>query len=177
MMGHAEMVGEKNPHPGAAEMSEEQRADLHALKQGMGDDPGRSEDIQPESSSLKDEIKGAILLLVAMSGPALPCLARIYSAEVVEQVSTVVSALCNKHGWLQGGLAGGHGEEVAAAIVLLPLGYSTYIGIKGDIAARNPVTVTGPLQVLGGEVPSGAASTGQGVTFGNVAENSGGASA
>lgn len=172
MMGHAEMMGEKNPHPGVAEMSDEQKADYAALRAGVGEEVVDTGGAVSPGGDLASELTGAILLLVACAAPAFPCLPGIYTQETTEKASAVIAALCRKHGWLQGGLAQGHGEEMAAAIVLLPLAYVTYTGIRGDLDAKKPVTVpaTEKMQVLGGGVQSGHCGSGadKGVSFGNV---------
>ena len=70
MMGHAEMMGEKNPHPGVAEMSDEQRADLAALRLGSMDDQGAVTGDIPvtgPSVDLAGELAGLIGILVAVT--------------------------------------------------------------------------------------------------------------
>jgi len=67
----------------------------------------------------------------------LPSLETIYTPEVTASAAGAVAAVCQKHGWLPEGIAGQYGEEIAAAVVLLPLGFATVRAVKGDIEANN----------------------------------------
>jgi hypothetical protein len=86
-------------------------------------------------ASLADEIAGIVLSVTAVLSPALPSLKRIYTPETTRAAGAAVAAVCVKHGWLSGGLMGEWGEEITAAVVLLPLAITTYKGVKGDVEA------------------------------------------
>lgn len=85
---------------------------------------------------LAAEIGGLLTLLSEMAAPAFPSLKKIYTPQTIERASGSIAAVCNKHGWLSGGVMGGWAEEITAAAVLVPLAATTYAGIKADIAAR-----------------------------------------
>jgi hypothetical protein len=120
------------------EMSPEQAADLAALKMAAGGEAAPVAEVEaaPEGPQLDQEIAGLVLAFVAIAKPILPSLSEIYTEETTGQAAAVVANLCRKHGWLQGGIMGDYAEEVAAAVVLLPLGVATHNGIKSDIEAR-----------------------------------------
>jgi hypothetical protein len=171
MMGHAEMMNEgPGAHPGVADMSDEQRADFSALRAGAAEEmahPGQEQDIQ--GPDLAGEITGLVLMLVAVANPMFPSLSGIYTKEATAQAAAAIAALCRKHGWLQGGLAQGHGEEVAAAIVLLPLAWATYSGVKGDLQkAKGKEAAQARMEegVYGKDTATGNGS--KALSFGNV---------
>lgn len=128
------------------EMSAEQSADLNALKysaqqstQAMQElQAGQEPEPEPQGPTLAEEVSGMLTLLVGMLGPIFPSLAAIYTEQVIQSVGVAVQPVCDKHGWLQGGIGGKYGEEIMALVVLAPLTYATYSGITADIAARVP---------------------------------------
>lgn len=117
----------------------EEAADFAALTRMAGDDPNVMPvegDDAPPALALNDEIAGALKMLVGVVGPMFPSLTKIYSDEVCESVGAAVAPVCEKYGWLQGGIGGEYGPEIMCAIVVAPLGYATYIGINNDIEER-----------------------------------------
>jgi hypothetical protein len=92
----------------------------------------------PAVPTLQNELAGLIGMAVALAGPILPSLPKIYTDETREAVAGAVATLCQKYGWLQDGIANGYGEEIAAAMVLLPVGIATYQGVSADLAAMKP---------------------------------------
>ncbi|GGI16911.1 hypothetical protein [Oxalicibacterium faecigallinarum] len=109
------MAGEGQPQPGATTPEQEQQA------------PG---------VSLSQEIAGALAMMVGVVGPMFPSVKEIYTKEVCQAVGEAVEPVCIKHGWLADGIGGKYGEELMALMVVGPLAYATYVGVAGDIAAR-----------------------------------------
>ena len=101
-------------------------------------------DQKPAAPTLATEIGALVTMFVSMAKPILPSLGAIYTPETTNAVSEAVAAVCIKHGWLQDGIAKGYGEEVAAAAILLPIGFATYQGVRADIAAMKPKKETIP---------------------------------
>lgn len=89
----------------------------------------------PAVPTLQNELAGLIGMAVALAGPILPSLTTIYTPDTTNAVAGAVASLCTKYGWLQNGIANGYGEEIAAAMVLLPVGIATYQGVNADLAA------------------------------------------
>lgn len=122
-----------------APASSEQAADLAALESIASAEGNAAALVQQtqtvdERGKLAMELAGITQTFVAMASPVLPSLAKIYTAETVEAATQAAAAVCVKHGWLQGGVFDGYGEEITAAIVLGPLAFATYHGVRGDIA-------------------------------------------
>lgn len=86
------------------------------------------------AARLGNEITGLALMLVEVLGKPFPSLKTIYTPQVTAAAGEAVARVCVKHGWLVNGLAGGYGEELAAAMILLPLGYQTFQGVSKDLA-------------------------------------------
>ncbi len=86
------------------------------------------------AARLGNEITGLALMLVEVLGKPFPSLKTIYTPQVTAAAGEAVARVCVKHGWLLNGLAGGYGEELAAAMILLPLGYQTFQGVSKDLA-------------------------------------------
>lgn len=86
------------------------------------------------SALLGNEITGLALMLVEVLGKPFPSLKTIYTPQVTAAAGEAVARVAVKHGWLLNGLAGGYGEELAAAMILLPLGYQTFQGVTKDLA-------------------------------------------
>lgn len=120
-------------------MSAEQAADLAKLQAAVNDAPlvpGQeppAPEIDPREK-IAGEITGLVLAFVQMARPILPSLAEIYTPEATGAAAAAVAGVCVKHGWLDGGLMGEWGEEIAAAAVLLPMGLATYQGVSADLA-------------------------------------------
>lgn len=83
---------------------------------------------------LGNEITGLALMLVEVLGKPFPSVKQLYTPQVTAAAGEAIARVCVKHGWLLNGLAGGYGEELAAAVLLLPLGYQTYQGVSKDLA-------------------------------------------
>jgi len=99
--------------------------------------PGEAAAASPapdRAALLGNEITGLALMLVEVLGKPFPSLKTIYTPPVTAAAGEAVARLCVKHGWLMNGIAGGYGEELAAAMILLPLGYQTYQGVSADLA-------------------------------------------
>ena len=123
----------------------EQSQDLAALQAmaGGAQEPGAELVEQvPEGPGLAHELGGAITMAVGVLGPMFPSVQGIYTPEVITAVSGSVAAVCDKHGWLQDGLMGRYGEEIACVAVVGPVALMTYKGIQADIAARQPTQPT-----------------------------------
>lgn len=88
----------------------------------------------PEPVNVAAEVAAAVKIAVGILAPVLPSLAEIYTDQTVGACSEAIAGVCNKHGWLQGGLMGKWGEEIAAAAILIPIGIATYNGVRGDLA-------------------------------------------
>lgn len=116
-------------------MSAEQAADLAALQVAAANEeplPGAHEPV--EVPNLADELEGITLGVVAILKPIFPSLSEIYTPDSTKMAAGGVAAVCNKHGWLQGGMMGKWGEEIACAIVVGPLLVATVKGVRGDLA-------------------------------------------
>ncbi|WP_395137279.1 hypothetical protein [Schlegelella aquatica] len=119
----------------------EQAADLaalHAMAQAEAPAPGAAsaEPADRPPADLARELAGLITMAVATLGPAFPSLKGIYTPEVTEAAAQSVAAVCHKHGWLQAGLMGRWGEEIACLVIVGPLVYQTAQGVRADLAAR-----------------------------------------
>ncbi len=120
----------------------EQAADLAALTAAANDAPpvpgAPVQEPEPLKPDLASEIEAIIMMTVATLGPMFPSLKETYTAPVTGAASQSIAAVCNKHGWLQNGMMGQYGEELACLAIVGPLAYSTYTGIKADLAAKQP---------------------------------------
>lgn len=178
-------VQKQEQEPQAPAMSVEQAADLAALQESAGggfvaqqeqqQEQQAQQAEQGEREKLAAEITGLVLAFVGIAKPILPSLQEIYTPETTSAAANAVASVCMKHGWLPGGLLGDWGEEIAAAVVLVPLGMATAQGVKADIAAKrrpepdrvaaslavSPATVAGRGQegaktvTVGAVIPSG----------------------
>lgn len=118
-------------------MTEEQRAELEALHAASQlEQPPAATQQAAQGQTLGGELAGVIKMARNILGPAFPSLLGIYTDEVAETAGNAVAAVCNKHGWLQDGLVGEWGEEVACAAILLPLGFATVQGVRADLQQR-----------------------------------------
>lgn len=148
--------------------SSEQAADFAALQAAVGTEPGteiEGQEQQAQGVDLAQEIAGLVQAAVGMLAPAFPSLPGIYTPEATQAASMAVAGVCNKHGWLQGGMMGRYGEELACALIVGPLAIATFKGVKADIAARQPVERVGELD-LSAPSPSSAPAASKVVTFG-----------
>lgn len=124
-----------------ASATDEQAADLAALTAAAGEAPGvpaQQAEQEAQGPNLAGEIAAAVTVAVATLGPMFPSLKGIYTPEVTQAAAQSIAAVCNKHGWLQGGLMGKWGEEIACLAVVAPLAFQTYQGVRADIEARKP---------------------------------------
>lgn len=155
---------------GQGAQSAEQAAELAALQAMTGehDEPvGQiGYEVQDQGPDLAEEIEGLAQAAVGMLAPMFPSLPGIYTPEATKAAAAATAAVCRKHGWMQGGMMGRWGEEIACAVIVGPLAFATYHGVKADIAARQPAepSRSGELN-LTAPVPT-APGTGKGVTFG-----------
>lgn len=160
--------------------SDEQAADLAALEAaagGQAQPAGQVATVQPEQQgpTLQEEIAGLMGMVVAVLSPMLPSLRTIYTPEAINAASGAVGALCEKRGWLGGGLMGKYGEEIACVAVVGPLAYATYQGVRADLAEhakRKPIEAVtkGEGIDLDAPVPTPVAPERKGpaVTFGSA---------
>lgn len=124
-----------------AEQSQDLAA-LHAMVGGTQEQGAELVEQVQEGPGLAHELGGAITMAVGVLGPMFPSVQGIYTPEVITAVSGSVAAVCDKHGWLQDGLMGQYGEEIACVAVVGPVALMTYKGIQADIAARQPAQPT-----------------------------------
>ena len=119
----------------APAMTPEQAADLAELQGGAAEQVAHgAEEPAAPGLGLAGELKALTLAFVAMASPIFPSLGRIYTEQTTEAATNAAAAVCIKHGWLQDGVMGEWGEEIAAAVVILPLAFATVQGVKGDLA-------------------------------------------
>lgn len=90
---------------------------------------------EPQGPTLADEIGGLVRTVVAILAPMLPSLTSIYTEPTIDAASGAVAKVCEKHGWLGGGIFGEFGEEITCAMILAPLAIQTNAGIRADLAA------------------------------------------
>jgi len=74
-------------------------------------------------------------MAVPMLSPMFPSLEGIYTDHQNQIVAAALAPVMTKYGINLGGMT--DKPEIAALIVLGPLAFATYQGVKGDIAARN----------------------------------------
>ena len=117
----------------------EQAADLAALQAAATEQAQAQALAQPQPEpgpDLAKEIAALVGVAVATLGPLFPSLRTTYTPEVTQAAAQAVAAVCDKHGWMQGGMMGRWGEEIACLAIVGPLAYQTAQGIKADLAAR-----------------------------------------
>ena len=149
----------------------EQAADFAALQASANDAPALpGEEAPAVSADLTKEITGLISVLVAMAGPLFPSLVTLYTPEVIQAAGGAIAAVCEKRGWMTGGIFGEWGEEIACAAIVGPLAFSSYQGIQSDMKARKkpePARIAPTVTAGAVLAPDAPANTkGQGVTFG-----------
>ena len=150
------------------EQSSEQAADFAALQAAAGPGPeevAAEEQQEQGRPELATEIAGLVQAAVSMLAPMFPSLPGIYTPEATQSAAAAVAGVCHKHGWMQGGVMGRWGEEIACVAIVGPLAFATYQGVKTDIAARQPVErIGGP--DLSAPVPVAGPVPSKAVTFG-----------
>lgn len=120
-------------------MSAEQAADFAALQAsaaGAPPVPGAEPPAQEVGPDLAKELSGLVTVAVVTLSPLFPSLKDTYTPEVTQAAAGAIAAVCEKHGWLSGGMMGEWGEEIACAAIVGPLAFSTYQGIRVDLEAR-----------------------------------------
>ena len=152
-------------------MNQEQAADFAALQATASDAPplpGEAE--KPPAADLTKEITGLITVVVSMLGPLFPSLVGIYTPEVIQTAGGAIAAVCEKRGWMTGGMFGEWGEEIACVAIVGPLAFTSYQGIQSDIKARKkpePERIAPTFSAGAVLAPDAPPSTaGQAVTFG-----------
>lgn len=136
------------------EMSGEAAADWRALEQMAEGDPNAVPDPDappppPPPPALDTELAGMLLMLSKIAAPAFPSVAALYTEETCGAVGASVAAVCDKYGWLQGGIGGEYGPELMCLCVVGPLAFATYSAAQTDIEARRPKE--GPKSLKTGE--------------------------
>lgn len=122
----------------------EQAADLAALQAAANDNapgaPGAAPvaEAAPHVPDLAEEIAGLVTVAVATLGPMFSSLKGIYTPEVTQAAAQAIARVCQKHGWLQNGMMGRYGEEIACIAIVGPLALQTYKGVMADLEARKP---------------------------------------
>ncbi len=166
------MIQEPGQEP-VTELSSERAADFAALDRAAREQEqtaaadGGEVDAAPVID-LGKEIAGALLVVSKMIGPMFPSVAAIYSEEMCLAVGGSMVPVCEKYGWLQGGIGGKYGPEIACLAVVGPLAWMTVEAAKADIAARRPAKPENlGLDFEAAPVQGAAAAPGQKtVTFG-----------
>jgi len=121
----------------------EAAAELRALELAASNDPND----QPEPADpnapvpvlpppLGEELAAMLLMMSKVAAPAFPSLGAIYTEETCGAVGMAVAGVCDKYGWLQGGVGGEYGPELMCLCVVGPIAFATYGAVQGDIAAR-----------------------------------------
>lgn len=87
-------------------------------------------------AELQAELSALFMLAAQTVGTIYPSVKENCNQQAIDALASVWSAVCNKRGWLQGGIGGEYAEEIAAAAVTLPLGFAIYKGIQADIQSR-----------------------------------------
>lgn len=123
------------------EISGEAAADLRALQRMADEDPNELPDPDapppaPLPPPLDQELAGMLLMLSKVVAPAFPSIAAIYTEEACGAAGAAVAGVCDKYGWLQGGVGGEYGPELMCLFVVGPLAFATYGAVQGDIEAR-----------------------------------------
>lgn len=156
-------------------MPSEQAAELAALEAAAGEGAQAAQVKEAEQAAgprvdLATELRALVGMFVGLVAPVFPSLPKIYTAETTEAAALAVAAVCNKHGWMQGGIMGDFAEEIAAAAVLAPLALATYQGVRADVAAArkgpNPWIADKAEPAAGAVVGEGGAINQKTVVFG-----------
>jgi hypothetical protein len=121
----------------------EAASDLRALENMAAGDPdalaaAAGDEAEPVAvrAPLAEELAGLLQMLAGMAAPVFPSLTKIYTPETCAAVGGAVGAVCDKHGWLQGGVGGEWGPEIMCVAVVGPIGYATVLAVRNDMAAN-----------------------------------------
>lgn len=138
----AEGEGEEQVSGGG---SDEMMAELRELERMADEDPAvldqaaaveaQAAEESAARGNLADEIAGALLMLSKVAAPMFPTLAKVYTQESCAAVGAAIAPVCDKYGWMQGGM-GEYGEEIMCLIVVGPMAYATYSAVSVDLEAR-----------------------------------------
>lgn len=161
----------------AQAMNAEQAADFAALQASASESPPVAGEAVEVEVDLAKEISGLIAVITKIVEPMFPSLVLIYTEDVTQSAGAAIAGVCKKHDWLQGGMFGNYGEELACCVVVGPLLFASVNGIKGDIETRkkkamelakpeNHHAIGSPAPAPAGQAQNESAKT---VTFGAVA--------
>lgn len=162
----------------APSVSAEQAADFAALQAaaaGAPPVPGTEPEPQDNGPDLAREIEGLVSVAVVTLTPLFPSLKETYTPEITKAAAGAIAAVCVKHGWMQGGMMGEWGEEIACVAIVGPLGFSTWNGIRQDLETRTKTAKQIEARALRQDGPSLEATAPQAtpgsrtVSFGGVA--------
>ena len=169
------MIEAKEDKAETQAMNAEQAADFAALQASASDAPpapGQTGEGVEVEIDLAKEISGLIAVITKIVEPMFPSLVLIYTEDVTQSAGAAIAGVCKKHDWLQGGMFGNYGEELACCVVVGPLVFASFKGIQGDIETRKKKALEldkpAPSSVqltTGAAVPESAKT----VTFGAVA--------
>lgn len=120
----------------------EMQAELRALEAGAAEDAGAipaGDAAEPAGElvvPLSQELTGMLSMLSKLAAPIFPSLGAIYTDEVCATLGQAIAPVCEKHGWLAGGIGGEYAEEMMCLVVVGPIAYATYAGVRGDLEER-----------------------------------------
>ena len=173
MIGNKEDKAEKSD---SQAMNAEQAADFAALQASASEAPPAPGEAVEVEVDLAKEISGLIAVITKIVEPMFPSLVLIYTEDVTQSAGAAIAGVCKKHDWLQGGMFGNYGEELACCVVVGPLLFASVKGIQGDIEAKKKkaLELAKPENAHAIAPPAPAAGTVQNesaktVTFGAVA--------
>lgn len=143
-------------------MAEDQAAEFAALNAAAidGGSPAATAPEPEPAASLAAELDGIAGALLAAVGPMFPSVKAIYSEEVTAGAAAAIAAVCQKHGWLSGGLMGEYAEEITALVICGPLAVATVQAVKADLAAMKPAAKLAPVVAVPPATTLDADSTG-----------------
>lgn len=129
---------------GGAGLPDEMAAELRQLEAGALEDEGATPAVGGEGGDdqtvlavpLSQELTGMLSMLSKLAAPIFPSLGAIYTDEVCATLGGAIAPVCEKHGWLTGGIGGEYAEELMCLVVVGPIAYATYAGVSGDLAER-----------------------------------------
>lgn len=92
---------------------------------------------QQKAQVLVSEVQELTVILqmaASLFFPLFPSLQKIYTKETCSGLAGAIVPVMVKRGWSVSGVMAGWGEEVALAIVVIPLGMATVGAVKQDMA-------------------------------------------
>lgn len=88
----------------------------------------------PQPPDLAAEFAGLLEILTGTAARQVPALREIWTPEAIKEEAEAIAAVCNKRGWLQGGIFGGdYAEEIRLLLVSVPLIVATVAAIKAAL--------------------------------------------